>query len=252
VSNVFSNANEVLHRIKVKLYLNYLPDVSGAYIARTNNEAILSIEEICAAAKNRSGFIGSYQDMVRTVKSFFDEAAYQLADGYAVNTGWFSLYPKIGGTFAKASEGIDPRKNKVTFAFRSLDRLRELAEKIAVEIEGVANNTGYVDEILDVCTGRVNEVLTPGGMLAISGNKIKIAGDHQDVDLWFYKDIPNFKPVKVTENLGANGPNKIIAAIPGLKKGPSWRIRIVTQYTSGPVRLKTPRVLEYPIELTVA
>jgi hypothetical protein len=37
--------NEVLHRIRVKLYPNYLPQAEGKYIARTNNEALLSIEQ---------------------------------------------------------------------------------------------------------------------------------------------------------------------------------------------------------------
>jgi hypothetical protein len=239
-----------LHRIKVKLYPNYLPGVPGAYVARTNNEAALSIEAVCAAAKNRGGFTGSYEDMVRDVKVFFGETAYQLADGFAVNTGWFSLYPKIGGTFSKAGENADPRKHKVDFAFRPLERLRELGERIEVEVEGVANVSGFIDEVLDVRSGTVNEVLSPGGAVVITGNKIKIAGDNPDVGVWFYQDLPASKPVKVTENLIENSLTKVIAAIPALKKGAGWRLRIVTQCTSGNTPLKTPRTLEYSAEFT--
>jgi hypothetical protein len=37
---------DVLHKIKVKLYPNYLPDAKGEFIARTDNEATLSVEDV--------------------------------------------------------------------------------------------------------------------------------------------------------------------------------------------------------------
>jgi hypothetical protein len=252
VNLITNNVSEVLHSIKAKLYPNYLPGVPGVYIARTNNEAVLSIEDVCAAAKNRGGFTGNYEDMVRNVKFFLDEAAYQLADGFAVNTGWFSVYPKIGGTFTKSGKTSDSGKYKVDFAFRPLGRLRELAERIAVEIEGVADVTGYIGEILDIRSGGVDGVLSPGGTLAIAGSKIKIAGEHPDVGVWFYQDASGAKPVKVTENLSENTANKVIATIPALKKGSAWRVRIITQFTNGGFMLKTPRTIEHPALLTVA
>jgi hypothetical protein len=81
---VINNENEVLHRVRVKLYPNYLPKVEGAYIARMDNEASLTVEEVCAALKNRGGFTGNYDDLVEHVRQFFDEAAYQLCDGFAM------------------------------------------------------------------------------------------------------------------------------------------------------------------------
>jgi hypothetical protein len=71
---IINNVNEVLHRIRAKLYPNYLHGIDGAYIARTDDEASLSIEEVCAALKNRGGFTGNYQDLVEYVRQFFDEA----------------------------------------------------------------------------------------------------------------------------------------------------------------------------------
>jgi hypothetical protein len=250
--NKTSNANEVLHRIKVKLYPNYLPGVPGAFFARTNNEAALSVQEVCAAAKNRGGYTGNYEDLNRDVKVFFEETAYQLADGFAVNTGWFTVYPKIGGTFLKAGESPDPKRHKVDFAFRPTDRLRELADRIVVEVEGIADTSGFIDEVLDVRSGEVNGVLSPGGAVVITGTKIKVSGDHPDVGIWFYQDIPNTDPVKVTENLSENSSTKLIAAIPALTKCSPWRLRIVTQYTTGAIPLRKPRVIEYPAEFTVA
>ncbi|MDR1072125.1 MAG: hypothetical protein LBL45_00405, partial [Treponema sp.] len=156
---IIHNVNEVLHRIRVKLYPNYLSTVEGAYIARADNEASLSIESVCAALKNRGGFTGSYDDLVEHVHQFFDETAYQLCDGFAVNAGYFSIHPNVGGAFDKTTEGHDGKKHPVTFRFRARTPLRNLAAHVAVEVEGIANVAGYIDEFIDVTTESANDTL---------------------------------------------------------------------------------------------
>ncbi len=47
---------EKMHKMRAKLYPSYLPGTEGKYIARTANEASVSIEDICASMKNRGGF----------------------------------------------------------------------------------------------------------------------------------------------------------------------------------------------------
>jgi hypothetical protein len=137
--------------------------VDGAYLARTINEAGLSVEDVCAALKNRGGFTGNYDDLVEHVKQYFGGAAYQLCDGFAVDTGYFSIHPNVGDTFDKITEGHDAKKHPVTFRFRTRAPLRALAEHIVVDVEGLADVTGYIDEFTDITTGEVNDALTPGG-----------------------------------------------------------------------------------------
>ena len=50
--SVVNNADDIFHRIRVKLRHNYLPSLEGSYVARTKNEAALSIENVCASMKN--------------------------------------------------------------------------------------------------------------------------------------------------------------------------------------------------------
>jgi hypothetical protein len=64
---------EKMHKMRAKLYPSYLPGTEGKYIARTSNEATVSIEDICAAMKNRGGFDGSYEEAVKTMRHFFME-----------------------------------------------------------------------------------------------------------------------------------------------------------------------------------
>ncbi|MDR1249411.1 MAG: DUF4469 domain-containing protein [Treponema sp.] len=245
-----NNENEVLHRIRVKLYPNYLPKVKGAYIARTDNEASLTIEEVCAAGKSRGGFTGSYDDFVEHVHQFFNEATYQLCDGFAVNTGYFSIHPNVGGTFDKVTEGHDTGKHPVTFRFRTRAPLRSLAERIVVEIEGLADSSGYIDEFIDVTTEAVNETLTPGGQFSISGHKIKVDGDKPEVGVYFVSAADPSVRVKVAGHLAENTASKLIGIIPALTPG-AWKPEIVTQFSSGSSFLKEPRAIESSLVLTV-
>ncbi|MDR0412154.1 MAG: DUF4469 domain-containing protein [Treponema sp.] len=248
--SIIDNINEVLHRIRVKLYPNYLTHVEGAYIARTDNEATLSIEKICAALKNRGGFTGNYDDLVEHTHQFFGEAAYQLCDGFAVNMDYFSIHPNVGGTFDKVTEGHDALKHPVTFRFRARAPLRTLAERIVVEVEGVANVSGYIDEFVDIATESVNDALTPGGQFSITGHKIKAAGDKPEVGVYFVSATDPIQRIKVSGHLAENAANKLIGVIPALDAG-AWKLEIVTQYSSGNTFLKEPRVLEFAHELTV-
>ncbi|MDR0550762.1 MAG: hypothetical protein LBG72_01955 [Spirochaetaceae bacterium] len=95
---VMNDVTEVLHKIEAKLYPNYLGKGGGAYVARSKAEAPLSIEDICASAKNRGGFTGQYEDLVEHTHVFINEMIYQLLDGFSVQVGgYFSLHTRIGG-----------------------------------------------------------------------------------------------------------------------------------------------------------
>jgi hypothetical protein len=247
-----NNVNEVLHRIRVKLYPNFLPRVEGAYIARTDNEAALNIEQVCAALKNRGGFTGNYDDLVEHVRQFFDETVYQLCDGFAVNAGYFSVHPNVGGTFDKVTEGHDTAKHPVTFRFRTRAPLRALAERIVVEVEGLAAVNGYIDEFIDVSSEAINETLTPGGMFTVSGHKIKVAGDNAAVGVYFVSAANPEQRVKVSGRLAENTMVKLIGVSPPELTAGAYRLEVVTQVSGGSKPLKEPRTIAFEGPLTVA
>jgi hypothetical protein len=248
---VINNVTEVLHRIRARLYPNYLHGIDGAFIARTDDEASLSIDQVCAALKNRGGFTGNYQDLVEYVRQFFDEAAYQLCDGFSVNTGYFSLHPRIGGTWQNELEHYDPVKHPIRFSFRALKPLRDLASHIEVLIEGVVETAGFIAEITDVTTEAVNETLTPGGMFALTGHKIKIAGDHADCGVYFVNAASPGQKIQVTGHLADNTASRIVGIVPALAAG-TYRVAVTTQYTVGGTALKEPRTAESAFTVQVA
>jgi len=235
--------NETLHKIKVKLYRNNLPNANGAYYARPANEAVLSVEDIAAALKKRGGYTGSYSDLVQRVKLFFMEMARQLCDGYAVNTGWFSVQPVISGFFKSDKEGFDPKEHKVSFRYRTGNRLRKLAQNTEIEMEGKADVAGKIGCFTDVDSGAVNQTITPGGLFRIDGRKIKVKGEGKDCGVWFVSKAGPHKRYKVKRALAENAKAKVIGMVPALPAG-EYGVEIVTCYTVGGNELKTPKTIK--------
>jgi len=241
MSNV-KPVNEVMHRIRVKLYPGYLPGIRGAYIAKTDPEAVLGIEEICTYLYKRGGYTGSYEDLVKCVRQFFDELVYQLCNGFAADTGYFSIHPSVGGVFRSDKDGWDPKEHPVSFTFRIKGKLRRAVEFVSVEIEGIEDGAGCIDEFHDIDEDSKNAFYAPGSMVVITGDKIKVAGNDPARGVYLVPVDDPSKAVKL-EPLVGNTPTKIIGRAPqtGYRHN---RIEIRTGYTgSGTIFLKELRTI---------
>ncbi|MDR0643644.1 MAG: DUF4469 domain-containing protein [Treponema sp.] len=248
---LINDKQEILHRIHVKLYPSFLPGTEGKFIGRTDDEASLSIEQVCVALKTRGGFTGNYDDLVDHTRQFFDEAAYQIADGFSVNMGYFSIHPRVGGLFENGTAGHSAAGHPISFTFRVLQPLRDLAQYITVEIEGLVNVQGYINEVIDTSTAAVNETLTPGGIFVIEGHKLKVVGTDASVGIYFIDAADETRKIKVMDNLAVNIASKLVGMIPPLTAG-AYKVEIITRYGGGGKLLKEPRTITTAYTLTVA
>jgi hypothetical protein len=243
---------DVLHRIHVKLYPSYLAHIQGKYFAKTSSEKILSVEEVCTAAKLRGGVTGSYEDMVSYVKIFFDECAYQLCDGFGVSNDYFSIHPNVRGMFEKVILGLLIGHYSLDFRFRIHGKLRDLADFIEVFVDGLAESGALIDEFLDVKSGLINERLTPGGQFVTTGNKIKVVGPSPLIGVYLTSPGTPAFAVQVVEALAVNEVHRIVGIIPELPPGKEWTLEIRTQYSGSSNFLKDVRTIAGEFKLTTA
>lgn len=237
------------HRIKAYLYDNVLTDDPNDYIARVSSERTLNISEICTAAISRGGAATSEADMEHNVSLFLKEMAYQLCDGYSVNTGYFTANALIKGVFNSPSEAFNVNKHAVIFQFNQGELLRKELPDIAVDILGVADSNISILQVTDVKTGSVNDLLTPNHNLKIKGYKLKIAGDNPDVGVFFVNQATQDRIKVDVPNIVINNPSDLIVFIPALAAG-SYRLEVVSQF-SGAILLKEPRTAVFDRVLTV-
>jgi hypothetical protein len=247
----FEDTQAVLHPVRVKLYPNYLTD-EGKYVARTDAYRSLSVAEICGNLRERGSFSGNPEDAANNIQQFCEECGFLICDGFSLNMKYYSISPHVSGTWDNAGEAHDREKHPIGFTFRTLKPLRDLASRIQLAVEGIVEEPSYIDEVQDVTSGTVNEALTPGGVIVITGHQIKIAGTKIGVGLRVsgaYSSGQAFStvvPPPYVENTGS----KIIAVLPASLPSGTCKVQINTQYTSNSTLLKDIRTI-WSRDLTV-
>jgi hypothetical protein len=253
----FEEAKVLLHKTRVKLVPNYLKgehETAGKYIALTESERTVLIDEICQNMKERGSFEGNADTAMHNVREFFNECMFLLCDGWELNMKYFSIKPHIAGSWNRAEEAHDREKHPIRFAYRTLKPLRDLAEEIAVEVTGIEEQSAYIAEVLDVKSGAINENLTVRRNFIITGSRIQVSGDPADCGLFLVRigDDGSETPVKVEEPFVQNSRNKLVALMPdSIAAGARVKVRIITDYAGSGTPLKANRTLDFGSVFTV-
>ena len=240
----------ILHRIKAILFPNWLTDDPNDYSARVVSERSLSVSDICSTAVNRGGATTTAEAMEHNVNLFLKEMAYQLCDGFSVNTGYFTATTLIRGVFNSPTETFNPEKHSLIFQFNQGDTLRMELDSIEVNITGVGESSITVAQVTDVKTGSVNDLLTPNRNLKIRGYKLKLVGDHPEVGVYFVNEATTERTKVDTTDIVTNNPSELVIVIPALAAG-IYTLEVSSQFSGSSTPLKEPRTSKFDKVLTV-
>lgn len=239
----------ILHRIKANLYPNLLTEDPNDFAARVISERSLNVSEICKEAVGRGGAQTTAEAMEHNVNLFLKEMAYQLCDGFSVNTGYFTASTQIRGVFNSAGETFNSEKHSILFQFNQGETLRKELANITVEVTGVGDASLTVNEVIDVKTGSVNDLITANRNLKIRGYKLKIIGESPNNGITFVNLANNERTKVDISDIVTNNPSELIIVTPALKAG-TYQLEITTQYAVGSL-LKEPRTFLFEKVLTV-
>ncbi|WP_279172924.1 DNA-binding domain-containing protein [Tannerella forsythia] len=238
------------HTIKAYLYDNLLTPDPNDFTARVSSERSLSVADICHSAATRGGADVSDAAMSHAVELFLKEMAYRLCDGFAVNTGYFTAVPVVRGVFLNPNETFDPQRHTLQFHFAQGELMRREIEDVEVKIMGVAETGLYIGQVEDMKSRTVNEVLTPGFNLRVTGTKLRVVGDKPGVGIFFRETVTN-TATKVDEaDIVVNNPSELMIIIPALPAG-TYQLEVTTQYSTGNKLLKEVRSAVFDRPLTV-
>ena len=174
-----------------------------------------------------------------------------IAEGGSINTELFQIHPSIQGVFDAPEDGFDRSRHTIRLRLKAGALLREIPKKLAVR-KNSSSAKSYILSVTDIKSGAVNDSITVGKNIRISGKKLKIEGDDPTCGLYFVPEKNNVDPVKVeTSEVVVNKPSQIIAVVPKLGKG-TWNLRLVTQFSSGSKFRKRTQSLVFNKSLTVA
>ncbi|MDR1986784.1 MAG: DUF4469 domain-containing protein [Treponema sp.] len=240
----------VLHTIKAWLYENLLTEDKNDYMARVSAERSLSVGDICRSAVEWGGADINAAAMEHAVDLFHKEMAYRLCDGFSVNTGWYNASTHIKGVFSSPTEAFDPAKHTVAVEFHQGADLRKELAMVGVNILGKAESGFFIAEVLDLRTGSVNDLLTPGRNAKISGGKLKVEGDDPACGVYFVNAATGDRVKVEGADIVENQHRHILIITPALPPG-TYHIEVSTQFSKNQP-LKEPRTTVFDRLLTVA
>jgi hypothetical protein len=242
----------VLHTIKAWLYENLLTDDRNDFSARVSAERALGVRDICESAVARGGADINAAAMEHAVELFHKEMAYRLCDGFSVNTSWYNASTHIRGVFTSPTEGFDPARHTVTVEFRQGAELRRELGMVSVNILGRAESGFFIGEVVDLRTGSVNDLLTPGRNAKITGGKLKVEGTDPSCGVYFVNEADGTRVKVDNADIVENQNAHLLIVVPPLAAG-TWRLEVTTQYMGGGgSQLKAPRTAAFDRLLTVA
>ena len=231
----------MLHKIQAQLYDNVVSPNSNDLIARVMTDRTLNVRDICLSAVARGGADIHADAMEHAVNLFHREMAYNLCDRFSINTGWYTASVGIKGVFDSPAERFNHDKHTVMFEFRQGALLRRELSSVTVEITGVADTSAYIAHVTDIKTGSINDLLTPGRNLRISGSKIKIAGSSDVNGVFFINQETLARTAVDPSDIVVNNPSEVLIIIPPLSAG-VYHVEIVTRFGSNSkTLLKEPR-----------
>ena len=238
------------HKIRAELYDNVLTEDPNDFAARVIADKPLNTRDVCNYAVQRGGADITAKAMEHAVDLYLDEMVYLLCNGFTVGSGVFSVRPKIKGVFNKATEQFNPEKHKISFDFNQGLKLRREIANVSVEITGVSKVTFFIDEVVDIESESVNDLLTPKHNLRISGSRIKIDGENAENGVYFVNQETNER-VKVSSKIPVNKPSELMVVIPALPAG-AYKVEIATQFSGNSNKpLKEPRTTLFEKVLNV-
>jgi len=243
--------DSVKHNIRCYLYDNVLTENPNDFVARVISERSLNIKDVCTSAVTRGGADISAAAMEHAVNLFLKEMAYNLCDGFSVNTGWFTASAHVKGVFDNPNETFNKDKHTLSFDFIQGATLRKEIDSVTVEILGVADAALSVGQVTDVKTGSVNDLLTANRNLKISGYKLKITGDNAANGVYFVNQTTKERVKVDASDIVTNNPSELIIVTPALPAG-TYKVEVTTQYSTGGVLLKQPKTAVLDKALTVA
>ena len=225
--------------LKYSLIDNPLTERPDDYMAQTIVSRTFDEEGIVREMLRR-GTLLTRTDALAVLNIWKETIVDIVLDGGTINTPLFNTSFSISGVFEGPMDSFDGSRHKLNVNVTKGTALRDAEKRVRVEKTDTLVPQPNIVEVKDAVSGRVSEKLTPGGVLQLWGNHLKIMGENPEVGLWFVPEAGG--DAAKAEVVVVNKPSSIIAMIPATLAKGNYAVRIVTQFSGGGPLLKVPRM----------
>lgn len=160
----------------MKYYLvdNPMSKEPGDYRAQvTNCEAVTEDEIFDYIIRKGSGI--AIAEVMANYQEIIEAHEYFLKQGYGINTTFINARPTIRGVFKDKNDSFDPSRHQVKFKLRLGKYYDQTTLDVKIEKVEQESNIPVLNELEDITSGTVNEILTPDGVAVLKGLRLKFA-----------------------------------------------------------------------------
>lgn len=227
-------------------------DVKEDYVATVRTMRSMTVEDIAQAiVSERTEY--RYDTLV-AIANLIDEKIRQfVCQGNTVVTGSALYSPSITGVFMGKTGTFDSAVNACTVNISPSKALRDEVAKVGAEFSGYVKDLGgaRIGLVKDTATGKTDGTITPGGIIDVTGSKIKsINADGTSVGKVVLVNTETQAETDIT-SLAINDPSRLMFSVPASLPEGTYRLKVETYFSSNSQRLKTARTIDYDMDLVV-
>ena len=233
--------------LKYCLRENLLTPAPDDYMAQAADVRSYTLDEIIDLMMDK-GTTLTRADVAATLQVYGEVVSAIIKDGSAVNTPLMNTSMSISGVFDGANDSFDKKRHTVNLNITAGTLLRDAVTKVKCEKTEGASTDPYITEVTDIVSGKVNEVLTKGGVVQLVGSRLKFDAKDAAQGIFFVPETGN--PVRASV-IAENKPARVMAIIPADLAAGMYYIKVRTKIAEGGKALKNLKTGRFAKALTV-
>ena len=232
--------------LKYSLRENHLTPEPDDCMAQVQDVRSYSIDEVIDLMTRR-GTTLTRADVSAVLQVYAEVVSELVSDGCAVNTPLFNTSFSISGVFDGMADTFDKSRHTVSLNINAGTKLREALKSIKTEkVDGTSTNP-LITEAADVVSGTVNMSLTAGGILRLTGSRLKFSAADETQGVFLVSE--GGSEVRCTV-VAENKPARVMVMIPQDIKPGTYYAEIRTKLDSSGKSVKKMKVAHFSKPLT--
>lgn len=209
--------------MKYALYPNHLTAGEDDYMAIPQEQENKRIEDIIHQITG-SGSILKETECVAVIHDFFKAIAKNLEEGHGFISDYIRILPGLAGVYESADDQFDAGRHQKLVNIVASNVLKEAIDKVKLEKVDASARVPEIHMVYDLKSQQSDSVLTPGNLIEISGNRLKLDAEFDDEGI-FLINASDASEVKI-DHVHTNKPSTLLAMLPDDLAAGSYNMQV--------------------------
>ena len=233
--------------LKYALRENLLTAAPDDFMAQVQDVRSYTLDEIIDLMMEKGSTL-TKADVKAVLQIYGEVVSTIIKDGSSVNTPLMNTSLSISGVFNGANDVFDKKRHTVNLNISAGTALKAALGKIKCEKTGTTSTDPYISEVKDIVSGAVNAELTKGGVVQVTGSRLKFDAKDAAQGIFFVPETG--APVRAAV-IAENKPARLMAIIPADLAAGTYYIEVRSKHSGGGKPLKAVKAGRFAKPLTV-